>query len=306
MNGFALLCRVQVLALVNSLAPERQGSKRRSRTTRLAGVVAIALGALMAAYVALMGMGLVAMGLTEVIPAFALVVGSLAGIVFAFMKARGTLFGLADWDHVMSLPISRRAVVASRFGTVFLAAIVLSAVFMTPLFVVYFLHAPANPVSVIFAVLSIPLAPLAPVSASVFAAFGVTMLTVRFRHANLAYIVLALAFFTLIFIGAYALSFSAGTASDPAAKLAAFGSVASAMGAGLTALYPPAAWACEGIISSSVLPFVVFAAFLHAWKSCSASTSPSTACWRAREALGTAIPRSACASAAAGHRRSAP
>ena len=104
MNGFALLCRVQVLALVNSLAPERQGSKRRSRTARLAlaGVVAIALGALMAAYVALMGMGLVAMGLTEVIPAFALVVGSLAGIVFAFMKARGTLFGLADWDHVMS------------------------------------------------------------------------------------------------------------------------------------------------------------------------------------------------------------
>lgn len=75
MNGFALLCRVQVLALVNSLAPERQGSKRRSRTTRLAlaGVVAIALGALMAAYVALMGMGLVAMGLTEVIPAFATV-----------------------------------------------------------------------------------------------------------------------------------------------------------------------------------------------------------------------------------------
>lgn len=263
MNGFALLCRVQVLALVNSLAPERQGSKRRSRTARLAlaGVVAIALGALMAAYVALMGMGLVAMGLTEVIPAFALVVGSLAGIVFAFMKARGTLFGLADWDHVMSLPISRRAVVASRLGTVFLAAIVLSAVFMTPLFVVYFLHAPANPESVIFAVLSIPLAPLAPVSASVFAAFGVTMLTVRFRHANLAYIVLALAFFTLIFVGAYALSFSAGTASDPAAKLAAFGSVASAMGAGLTALYPPAAWACEGIISGSALPFVVFAAF---------------------------------------------
>lgn len=161
----------------------------------------------------------------------------------------------------MSLPISRRVVVASRLGTVFLAAIVLSAVFMAPLFVVYFLHAPANPVSVTFAVLSIPLAPLAPVSASVFAAFGVTMLTVRFRHANLAYIVLALAFFTLIFVGVYALSFSAGTASDPAAKLAAFGSVASAMGAGLTALYPPAAWACEGIISSSVLPFVVFAAF---------------------------------------------
>ena len=36
---------------------------------------------LMTAYVALMGMGLVAMGLTRVIPAFALVVGSLAGVV---------------------------------------------------------------------------------------------------------------------------------------------------------------------------------------------------------------------------------
>ena len=304
MNGFALLCRVQVLALVNSLAPERQGSKRRSRTTRLAlaGVVAIALGALMAAYVALMGMGLVAMGLTEVIPAFALVVGSLAGIVFAFMKARGTLFGLADWDHVMSLPISRRAVVASRLGTVFLAAIVLSAVFMTPLFVVYFLHAPANPVSVIFAVLSIPLAPLAPVSASVFAAFGVTMLTVRFRHANLAYIVLALAFFTLIFVGAYALSFSAGTASDPAAKLAAFGSVASAR-------RPPgharASFRAVRCRSLSLLRSRL-ALHLHAWKSCSASTFLSTVCWRAKEALGIAIPRSVCASAAAGHRRSAP
>ena len=141
MRTFLLLTRVQMLGLLNSLAPVKSGLSHNQRTLRVVGIAAAAilLGLLFVAYLGLMAVGLALVGLARILPALAVVLGSLSGVVFTFFKANGTLFGFKDYDLVMSLPVSRRMVVASRMATIMGMALVIAVCAMTPLYVVYYL-----------------------------------------------------------------------------------------------------------------------------------------------------------------------
>lgn len=88
MRTFLLLTRVQMLGLLNSLAPVKSGLSHNQRTLRVVGIAAAAilLGLLFVAYLGLMAVGLALAGLARILPALAVMLGSLAGVVFTFSR----------------------------------------------------------------------------------------------------------------------------------------------------------------------------------------------------------------------------
>lgn len=242
MRSFFLLLRVQLLALANSLMPRRRsGSTGRANTGRIALAVlgGGALTLLCVFYMGMLGLGLAALGLGEAIPAFAVVVGALASVVFTFLKANGTLFGLADFDLVMSLPIPRRTVVASRVAALYASAVLMGAVVALPLWVVYLALVNLSAWTVACCVASILLAPAIPTSIATFLAFGVAAISSRFRHANLAYVLVALVGFSALIIVIYGFSFTAGTQTDEQTFAMMSGALSGASDA-IAAAWPPA------------------------------------------------------------------
>lgn len=262
MRHFLLLLRVQILALINSIAPTRSDNKRRRTATRIILVLAagLLLAGLAVIYMIGLGIGLTAAGLTDAIPVFAVLLGSIAGIMFTFMKANGTLFGMADYDLVMSLPFPRRTVVASRMAALFGTATVLGAVLMVPLYGVYFSATPITATSLTAAAVNVLLAPAVPTSLAIFASFALTAIASRFRHANLVYIVFALAAVTAFVVGSYWLSFSVQTGSDAdtARLLTDMGAVAGMLQDGIAHAYPPAGLAAEAVTAKSVPALFAF------------------------------------------------
>lgn len=259
MRDFLTLLRVQLLALANSLAPDAQGAPRAARMRRiaLAAVLAFLLATVFAVYAALAAIGLAEAGLADAIPALAVLIGSLAGVAFTFMKARGTLFGARDHDLVMALPIPRRTVVLARMAALFGSAIVIALLLMLPPYVVFFAYVGPAPATVAFAVLSVPLAPLAPTALATFAAFGVTALATRFRRANLAYAALGMLLMMGVIAASYGLSFSAGV--DEQATMAATASMAAALRDMVETAWPPAAWASNAVVDGSAAGFALLA-----------------------------------------------
>lgn len=250
MRSFLILMRVQLHALACSLMPH----KRRFSTalTVLAGIALVGLAAL---YLVLLGITLISFGLEAAIPAFAVALSALAGVIFTFLKANGTLFGLADFDLVMSLPVPRRTVVASRVTALYASATLMGAIASVPLWAVYLVFASFSPWAVVCAVLSVLLAPAIPTALATFLAFGVSALASRFRHANLVYIVISLIAFTAIMVVVYGYSFSAGEgdAEQLAGGLAAI--------SGLLSLgWPPASWMGSAVVEGSVLGLGAFTA----------------------------------------------
>lgn len=242
MRTFPLLLRVQLLALANSLSPVSR--RRRSRGKRAAAVAFTALGFVLFALIAVgymlaLGLGLVKMGLGDAIPAFAVAIGSLAGVLFTFLKANGTLFKIADFDALMSLPIPRRTVVASRLVALYASAALLGALLALPLWGVYLACVQASAWAVACAAASVLLAPLAPTCVAAFAAFGLACISSRFRHANLVYIVIGFVGITGVVVGAQALSLTLGV-DGGAQALDMAGSALSSVNQALGNAYPPA------------------------------------------------------------------
>ena len=262
MRTFLLLTRVQMLGLLNSLAPVKSGLSHNQRTLRVVGIAAAAilLGLLFVAYLGLMAVGLALVGLARILPALAVMLGSLAGVVFTFFKANGTLFGFKDYDLVMSLPVSRRMVVASRMATLMGMALALATCAMTPLYIVYFLMVPSSAFSIAAAVLSVILAPLAPTALATFASYAITWVAARFHHASLAYVVLGMVAI-LAFVGAcFVFSASANNMSTTDA-IEAVGQVGLTLESSIASAYPPAAWAGAAVVQGSPVAFAGFAIF---------------------------------------------
>lgn len=251
MRSFLILMRVQLQALAHSLMPQ----KRRFGTA-LAVIGILALIALAALYLVLLGISLLSFGLESAIPAFAVALSALAGVIFTFLKANGTLFGLTDFDLVMALPVPRRTVVASRVTALYASAMLIGAVASVPLWAVYLAFASFSPWTLMCAVLSVLLAPAIPTALATFLAFGVNALASRFRHANLVYIVISLVAFTALMVVLYGYSFASGARGEASTEQLAGG--LATMSDLLNLGWPPASWMGSAVVEGSVIGLVAF------------------------------------------------
>ncbi len=260
MRAFFLLLYVQLLGLANSLFPMRPGVSAKQRRMRMVGTAigVLLLGALLMFYIGIMSYSLAEAGFARILPSIAVVMAALQGVVFSFLKANGTLFGFRDYDLIMSLPVPRRAVVASRMMSLLCFAEIL-ALTTTPVFAVYFAFVPATPAALTMALVSMILAPLAPTAIAVFLSYGITWLASRFRHANLAYIVLSLGGMLAFTAGIMVFSFQAG-GSESEALMQMVRDYGDAIEVTIAAVYPPAMWAVQGIAGTNLLGFAGFVA----------------------------------------------
>ena len=220
MKPFILLLKIQLLGLFGINKTLHADPAKAKRTLALAALVVAAVVLFASAYSAGVAQGLVQIGLAEAVPLVAVLVGAIAGAVAAFLKTNGVLFGFKDYDLVMSLPVPTSSVVLSRIASLYAMSLLFGVLVMVPAFAVY------------------------------ASAAGVSS---RFKHANVAVIVLTLAATLAAVFGSFALSGQ----SDDLAALSALGAQLTGQ---LAAIFPPAAWATAGIVQGDLVQFAAFAA----------------------------------------------
>lgn len=261
MGTFFTLLSVQTRALVNSFAPNAQNMPRAKRTRRLALFATgfALLGLMLVIYITAAGIGLAAVGMGDTLPALSILAGSLAGVIFSFMKAHGTLFGFADYDFVMSLPVARRTVVLSRLAPLLGSSLVLALIFGGPLLAVFLITTNASAAQVVLSVICLAISPLAPTAVAAFIAYAIAALSTRFRHAGIAYFLLATAAILAVTFGSIVLSFTVQVNAPQAESLLLAAS--EHFKASVTSLYPPTIWAGNAIVYTSILSFVGYVGF---------------------------------------------
>lgn len=262
MRDFLILTRVQLASLGNALAPRsaRAGDRRQRRVRMALAATGLTLLALvLAGYFFMTGIGFASAGLSDALPPLAVLASSLASVGFAFVKARGTLFELADFDHVMSLPVARRTVIASRVTAVFAWAILTGAILSVPLYAAYFLVEGPSFGGILVALVTVVLAPGAPVALVIVASFAITAVAARFRRANAAYIAFTLIASCAVVIAVYAFSFSlqGGSHEEAIGTLTELGRMARDS---VRSIWPPAGWAADAVAEGSPLALAAFVA----------------------------------------------
>ena len=134
-----LLTKLQLTGLLG-INRARKSQDPRAKRKAAGGLAAfIIVGIVLLLYVALLALGMCAAGLTKQAPAVAVALASAITFFFSLMQGCSVLFAVKDYDMLMSLPVSKRTVVASRMLCSYLVNLLFCAGVMVPVAVIFFI-----------------------------------------------------------------------------------------------------------------------------------------------------------------------
>ena len=181
-----LLLKVQMLAVWTSQRlGRRRNGKRGANGLTVTLIIASGIGILvLGGYLYAFGMGLAAFGFDKLVPLIAVLIASPSGVVFTFAKSNGLLFGYKDYDFIMSLPVKKTVVIASRVGAMYSMEIFWALITMLPLYLGYFSTAEITPLRLLMVPISILLAPNLATSVTILLAWALTALGAKLHFKN--------------------------------------------------------------------------------------------------------------------------
>lgn len=213
------------------------------------GYVGVAiLYAMLVIYSGVMAFGYGEIGMAFAVPGVAAISISILAFLMTMFRANGYLFRFREYDMVMSLPFSARAVAGSKFLLMYLRLLPWYLSLSLPMMVGYGIYAHAGVwVYPVWMVLTLAL-PLIPMLAASFAGFLIARISAGFRKTNIVQTVLTFAFVLVCFM----LRFIIEDIFRDDAVEAVLTQMSDAVDAALSA-YPPAKWFAWAVTGESWL-----------------------------------------------------
>ncbi len=241
--------------------------KKKKQNFILLSVAYVLIILVACGYVGGLAYGYHYLGMGEIVPMYLYTVVSLILLVLSFFKAGSVLFSMKSYDILVSLPVTKSAILISRFVTMYVTNLIFALVVMLPGLAVHIAFAKPG---IGFYLISLPVilfAPLLPLTISSVLGALVKGISSRMKHKNLAEILLTLAIVLPVFIG----SFSMGNMEEESIDIEAVKQLLSTATGLLGKVFPPALWyhlALQGsILHLAVLlgvPALVFTLFVWA------------------------------------------
>ena len=180
--------------------------RRKKMKGCLMGVMWVFLIGMLAVYVGMLSYGLLALGLGDFVPA---VLGmAVAALVFFFtvFKAGAVLFDRRAFEKEIPLPVTVRAVIFSRFLSMYVTDMLLGMLVMLPGMALYGIMERPGLAFYGYGIVAVIFLPLLPMTAASIAGALIAGVTARWRKKNLAGILLTLVFVCAILAGSMRMS----------------------------------------------------------------------------------------------------
>ena len=171
----------------------RYEKDKRKRNSKIAVAVAIGLVLLMIiSYCGGVAYSYVYLGMTDLIPSIAIFISSVLTLTFSLFKSNGEFFNFSDYDLVMSLPITVRTIISSRFLNMYIWNTFIAFLVIFPMGMIYLFFEQPDFITYLFWFVSIFLVSLIPtVIAAVFGTV-VTAISSKFKYTNAVSTVLSI------------------------------------------------------------------------------------------------------------------
>ena len=258
---YFVLLRLQMLGLfsINKMVHKKGGADMAKLI--LFGIGSLFLVALFVIFSYGTALGPALLGMANQLPIINLVYSAIIVMVFTFLRANGILFGLKDFDLVMSLPVNSFIVILSRLTMLYLVNLLACAIVFVPSIVLYGVHGDPTMHGFIMYVIAIFLAPMIPMIAIIIVGSLVTAVASRFRYKNLVAMILALCAIStyIYFVISMSVGIDADIDADMIAHLQLTGDIGNVISEAIGDFYAPAAWLAHGISDANWAAFGLFA-----------------------------------------------
>lgn len=210
-NKWFLLTKIQLISLLG-VNKAKYTTDLATKKRMTATVVAIVLvGIVLIGYVAMMAFAFCEQGLGMHLPATTIALASLVTLLFSFLNGGSSLFAMKDYDLVMSLPVRKRDVIASRLACIYLADLAFAAAIVIPALIVLFAADGFSLAALAVSLAGMIFAPILPIIVAVALSALFTALTAGFRYKAILQGILGMAAFIGVMAASFSVSFSAGS-----------------------------------------------------------------------------------------------
>lgn len=232
-------------------------TKDRRKKVRycLFGVLCVFVILMLAAYAGGVSYGLILLKLGYYVPAVMAVCGSLVIFFFTMMKAGPILFDLKAYEKQAALPVTPRAIIASRFLSMYVTNLLFGILLMVPGLAVYAVMEKPGFLFWLYASAGILFLPLLPLTAASVAGALISGISSRWRQKNLAGILLTMLFVCVILAGSFGLS---GVDERQMEKMLL--DAAPLLAGQIGSFYPPALWLSEAVAGGKGAYLLLFLA----------------------------------------------
>lgn len=199
-----------------------------------------------------------ALGMSSVIPGYALTITSIIIFAFTFIKTNGILFGTRDYDMLMSLPIRAEAVITAKFMSMYINNLALAMVVMIPMSVGYFMWNPLKVVTIVMWGVGTLLAPLFPMTVAAVLGMLIAFLGAGFKHKAFAQLVLTV----LLMVGIFGFSYwmQKNAMQDRELLMAMLTDIGAAISRIIHKIYPLSAWFDGAVNGMHIVGLALFVA----------------------------------------------
>jgi len=181
------------------------------------------------------------LGMLYLLPALCIIATSALVFFIAMYKANSYLFSFKDFDLLMSLPVSGRAVLISKLSALYLDSLVYTLFGYVPMVISYGLVVNGGPLFYLVAAILFFFMPVIPIAAAVLLALPLAYFSARSRLSN---VVMLVGTIILVLITLW-LSFSMGTITSEEAMVNTVLSAKSVVG-----FYAPGLWLVNALTGS--------------------------------------------------------
>ncbi len=203
-------------------------------------------------YVSALCIGLSTLGMAKIIPEYLFVVISLVILFFSFFKASSVIFQMSNYEMLVSLPVSRVAIVVSRFFTMYLSNLIMSFLIMTPAIILYGLFETPGIMFYFYSVIGTLFLPLLPMTLATAIGAGITAVSSRMKHKSLMNSLLTI----LFAVGVIIFSSLSGDRIEGLSE-EVLKNYASFISTQIRNIYPPAAWFGQAAVNANIGYFLL-------------------------------------------------
>ncbi len=226
-------------------------AKRRYRLLRVAwGILLVMLFS----YVGGLVYGLCMLGLSDLVPAYLVVLASLLILVFGLFTAGHRIFGQRGYDILSSMPIRSSSLVWSRFLGLYMEDLILTLAVFLPGFVMYGIAQTPTLLFYPMVLLTALLIPAIPLVLSILLGTLIFAASSRMKHKSLIQTLLSIA----VVVGVMLLSFSTDGVKESFTP-EQLATLAQTIGTLLERIYPPAMWLNAALTQSHLHGLALFA-----------------------------------------------
>ena len=258
------LSKVQLKSLfgINEVLHTKDKKKKQSFALLSVAYVLVILMAI--SYVGGLAYGYHYLGLGDIVPMYLYTILSILMLVLSFFKAGSVLFSMKSYDIMVSLPVTKSAILISRFVTMYVTNLLFSLIVMIPGLAVHIWFAKPGISFYFISLMAVLFAPLLPLTISSILGAMIKGISSRMKKKTLVETFLTVGLVVVIMVGSFRMGPKTENLDMEALK-ELIGTLTTVLGT----VFPPALWyhnALHGNILHFALllgvPALIFAVFI--------------------------------------------